>query len=115
MRVHRWSCQEKRRTLEDLQRLADKLRADRTRIAPSGAPTSPAQPDAVDLRQEKLDRTIGSIDIEIERAREELAAAERELAQVEQMAGGRVPDSPASNDQRKRRKAARWRERRGAV
>ena len=39
-RVYRWACSEKRRTLEDLLRLAERLRADIGRLTGSSAGAS---------------------------------------------------------------------------
>ena len=39
-RVYRWACSEKRRTLEDLLRLAERLRADMGRLGGPSATTS---------------------------------------------------------------------------
>ena len=109
MRVHRWACQERRRTLEDLIRLAEKLRADRQRIDPPQVQGAMIEgggiKGTVDLRIEKLDRTIADIDSAIERAREDAAAAERELAQVLQMAGGKPVEPTASHGKSQRKSA----------
>jgi hypothetical protein len=105
-RVHRWACQEKRRTLEDLTRLAAKLRADRERVGPVDDGQFSPPDAAIDLRRAKLNRTIADIDAAIDRAREELDAAERELAQVEQMSIGRPAEESGSVRKRQRRNAA---------
>ncbi|MGH6930915.1 MAG: hypothetical protein ACREEE_00620 [Dongiaceae bacterium] len=112
LRVHRWACQEKRRTLEDLIRLAEKLRADRGRIGPPDAIDLSDSGKAINLRIEKLDRTIADIDTAIDRARDELAAVEREFAQVQQMAGGQSVESLGRNSKQRRGSAALRRDRR---
>lgn len=105
-RDHRWACQEKRRELDDLDRLAGKLRTDRERIIPLEAGVSTEQRDQFESRREKLNRTIANIDAAVGRVREELDAAERELAQVEQMTAGRPAGEIGSVPKRPRRRAA---------
>src|SRR5262244_2548666 len=85
-RVYRWACSEKRRTLEDLLRLAERLRADIGRL---DAPSAIADGKTADERRERLVRSIAGLETTIERAREELTVAEAELARVEQMKQGR--------------------------
>jgi hypothetical protein len=85
-RVHRWACEEKRRTLDDFLRLAKRLRADLLRLEPA---------DPADLRRQRLERSIVEVEQGVERTRQELAVAEQELARVEQMLEGRsVPEKP---------------------
>jgi hypothetical protein len=105
LRVYRWACSEKRRTLEDLLRLADRLRADMGRL---GAPSADG---AADERRERLVRSIADIEATIERARGELAVAEAELARVEQMKQDRESADRISTQRRAERAAALGRRR----
>jgi chromosome segregation ATPase len=98
-RVYRWACSEKRRTLEDLLRLADRLRADIGRL---GGPSAVAGGDgqSADERRDRLVRSIAGLEATIERAREELGVAEAELARVEQMKQGREAADKSSTQRR---------------
>jgi transcriptional regulator with XRE-family HTH domain len=100
VRVYRWASGEKRRTLEDLQRLADRLRSDIGRLGPLPDESQPA-----DERRERLIRSIADIEATIERARSELAVAEAELARVEQMKQGRDGADKTSTQRRVERAA----------
>jgi len=103
-RVYRWACSEKRRTLEDLLRLADRLRADIGRLEGAGA-VAPSDGQSADERRERLVRSIAGLEATIERAREELAVAETELARVEQMKQGRETADKTSTQRRNERAA----------
>ena len=109
IRVYRWACNETRRTLEDLLRLADRLRADMGRL---GAP-SPIAGDgqSPDERRERLVRSVADIEATIERARGELAVAEAELARVEQMKQGREAADKPPSQRRSQRTAGLGRQR----
>jgi chromosome segregation ATPase len=103
LRVYRWAYQEKKRTLEDLLRLAERLRADIDRLdAADGAP---------DPRRERLERSIGDIEGTIERAREALAVAEAEYMRVEQKQGDRDTADKTSTQRRNERAAGLGRRR----
>jgi len=103
-RVYRWACSEKRRTLEDLLRLADRLRIDIGRLdGPSARPSGDGQ--SADERRERLVRSIAGLEATIERAREELRVAEAELARVEQMKQGRETADKTSTQRRNERAA----------
>jgi flagellar protein FliJ len=108
-RVYRWACSEKRRTLEDLLRLAERLRADMGRLGASGVVMSQGQ--SADERRERLVRSIAGLESTIERAREELAVAEAELARVEQMKQGRETADKTSTQRRNERAAGLGRRR----
>lgn len=101
LRLHRWASGEKRRTLEDLQRLADRLRSDIGRL---GAPPDDGQP--ADERRERLTRSIADVEAAIERARDELAVAEAELGRVQQMRQSREDAGKSSVQQRRSERAA---------
>jgi hypothetical protein len=97
--VHRWACEEKRRTLDDFLRLAERLRADLLRLEPPvGAPVD-------DARRQRLERSIAEVEQGIERTRQELAIAEQELARVEQMLEG-VPEKPQERAPGRARRSA---------
>lgn len=102
-RVHRWACEEKRRTLDDFLRLAERLRADLLRLEPpTGEPAERA-----DARRHRLERSIAEVEQGIERTRQELAIAEQELARVEQMLEGRnVPEKPQERASGRARRSA---------
>ena len=109
IRVYRWACNEKRRTLEDLLRLADRLRADMGRLeAPSPVSGDGQSPDE---RRERLVRSVADIETTIERARGELTVAEAELARVEQMKQGRETADKAAAQRRGQRAAGLGRQR----
>jgi multidrug resistance efflux pump len=109
-RVYRWACSEKRRTLDDLLRLAERLRADMGRLGASGVVTS-GQGQSADERRERLVRSIAGLESTIERAREELAVAEAELARVEQMKQGKETADKTSTQRRNERAAGLGRRR----
>ena len=109
-RVYRWACNEKRRTLEDLLRLVERLRADIGRL---GGPSAVIAGDgqSTDERRERLVRSIAALETTIERAREELAVAEAELARVEQMKPGHETADKTSIQRRNERAAGLGRRR----
>ena len=109
-RVYRWACSEKRRTLEDLLRLAERLRADIGRLTGSSAGAT-ADGQSADERRERLVRSIAGLEATIERAREELVVAEAELARVEQMKQGRETADKTSTQRRNERAAGLGRQR----
>jgi hypothetical protein len=101
VRVYRWAANEKRRTLEDLLRLADRLRADMGRLEAPTATSGDGQ--SPDERRERLVHSVADIETTIERARGELAVAEAELARVEQMKQGREAADKTSAQRRSQR------------
>jgi chromosome segregation ATPase len=109
-RVYRWACSEKRRTLEDLLRLAERLRADIGRLAGTNAMAT-GDGQSADERRERLVRSIAGLETTIERAREELTVAEAELARVEQMKEGRETADKTSTQRRNERAAGLGRRR----
>lgn len=109
-RVYRWACSEKRRTLEDLLHLAERLRADIGRLGGlSAVMTGDGQ--SADDRRERLVRSIAGLEATIERARDELTVAEAELARVEQMKLGRETADKTSIQRRNERAAGLGRQR----
>lgn len=109
-RVYRWACSDKRRTLEDLLRLADRLRTDIGRLEGPGA-LAGGDGQSADERRERLVRSIAGLEATIERAREELRVAEAELARVEQMKQGRETADKTSTQRRNERAAGLGRQR----
>jgi hypothetical protein len=108
-RVYRWAYQAKRRTLEDLLHLADRLRADIGRLA---APeTIGGDGQTPDQRRKRLERSISELELTIAHAREELAVAEAELARVEQGKGSRESADRTSTQRRYERAAGLTRSR----
>ena len=108
-RIYRWACSEKRRTLEDLLHLAERLRADIGRLGSSAVVTGDGQ--SPHDRRERLVRSIAGLEATIERAREELTVAEAELARVEQMKLGRETADKTSTQRRNERAAGLGRRR----
>jgi hypothetical protein len=109
VRVYRWASNEKRRTLEDLLRLADRLRADMSRLDGTMAMAGDGQ--SSDERRERLVHSVADIEATIERARAELAVAEAELTRVEQMKQGRETADKTSTQRRSQRAAGLGRQR----
>jgi len=66
---------------------------------------------SADERRERLVRSIAGLETTIERAREELAVAEAELARVEQMKQGRETADKTSTQRRNERAAGLARQR----
>ncbi|SMF67592.1 flagellar export protein FliJ [Tistlia consotensis] len=96
IRVHRWTLDERRRTLVDLERMAEKLKGDlagldaelererQTAIkAPEMAFTYPAFASAAKQRKDKIRRSIADLGKEIDRAREQVEDAFQELKKYE--------------------------------
>jgi hypothetical protein len=108
-RVYRWACSEKRRTLEDLLRLAERLRADIGRL--DGPSAAAADGQSADERRDRLVRSIAGLEATVERAREELTVAEAELVRVEQMKQGRETADKTSTQRRNERAAGLGRRR----
>jgi chromosome segregation ATPase len=103
-RVYRWACSEKRRTLEDLLRLVERLRLDMGRLNAPDAAGGAGQ--SAEERRQRLERSIAEIDASIERARAELASAEAELARVEQTRQERETAERTSHQRRGQRTAS---------
>jgi len=100
-RVYRWASSEKKRNLDDLLRLAERLRADMGRLdAPDSAS---GEGQTAEERRRRLERSITDIDASIELARADLAKAEAELARVEQTRQEREAVEKAPNQRRKQR------------
>lgn len=96
IRVHRWTLDERRRTLVDLERLAEKLKGDLAALdaelereqeaavrMPEMAFTFPAFASATKQRKEKIERSIAEVAKEIERARRQVEAAFQEVKKYE--------------------------------
>jgi multidrug resistance efflux pump len=91
-------------------RLADRLRADNGRLDGPDA-VAPSDGRSADERRERLVRSIAGLEATVERAREELAVAEAELARVEQMRQGRETADKTSTQRRNERAAGLTRRR----
>ena len=96
IRVHRWTLDERRRTLTDLEKLEDKLRADLVALeadlererevatkSPELAYAYPAFASAAKQRREKIQRSIEEVGRETERARRQVEAAFQEVKKYE--------------------------------
>jgi len=109
LRVYRFACSEKRRTLDDLLRLAERLRADMGRLGATDGAVRDGQ--SSDDRRQRLLRSVADIEATVERARGELGVAEAELARVEQMKQGRETADKTSTQRRNERAAGLGRQR----
>lgn len=96
IRVHRWTLDERRRTLVDLERMAEKLKGDLAELdaelererqaaikAPEMAFTYPAFASAARQRKDRIRRSIEDLGKEIDRAREQVEDAFQELKKYE--------------------------------
>lgn len=96
IRVHRWTLDERRRTLTELERLAERLQGDLAGLeaelereqqlateSPDMAFAFPAFASAAKQRKEKIMRSIAEVSGEIARARAKVEAAFQELKKYE--------------------------------
>lgn len=97
VRLQRWTLDEKRRTLGDLERLAARLEGDLVRLdreieaekaavgaSPEGARIFPIYAGAALKRRERLLQSLRQVEQEREQARTEVQEAFEELKKVEQ-------------------------------
>lgn len=97
VRLQRWTLDEKRRTLGDLERLAARLEGDLARLdreieaekaavggSPDGARVFPIYAGAALKRRERLLQSLRQVEQEREQARGEVQEAFEELKKVEQ-------------------------------
>jgi flagellar export protein FliJ len=102
VRLHGWTLDERRRKAADLEQLADRLKADLSRIdgeLEREAKTAAESPELraaftaysaiARRRRDKLARSVADVETEIERAREEVAEAFQELKRYEQALANR--------------------------
>ena len=102
VRLHGWTLDERRRKAADLEQLADRLKADMTRIdaelereektaqeSPELRAAFTAYSAIARKRRERLARSIADVEVEIERAREEVTDAFQELKRYEQALANR--------------------------
>ena len=120
LRLRRAQCAERRRYLAELELLAQRLRADASRLQAeierefaAGNPVSArklARELAGELakRHSKLERSVAAIEEQIATAREALSAAEQELKRHELAAAQRAGGTGLS-DRRRARRARRVR------
>jgi hypothetical protein len=103
VRLHRWSVDEKRRQIGDLQRLRMKLSEDVTRLDSELASEMEAARDGIEFRRafvayeqvvrarrSRLTMSISDVDKEVLRAQDELAETYRELKRYEQAVATRT-------------------------
>lgn len=116
VRVHGWALDEKRRKLRDLQDFMDRLEADLREVDRNIeaereaaetcdariAFTYPAFVSAALDRRRKLVETIANLDREVERARDEVAAAFNELKKYELARDNQLRREAAERDRRDR-------------
>ncbi|HEX3883154.1 MAG TPA: hypothetical protein VHW66_10885 [Stellaceae bacterium] len=106
LRLHRWRLQERQDYLAGLESLMERLRADARRLQDEIAETeraagrpanhlagNDAGGSALYLgpmldRREKIERSLAEIEVQIEEARETVAAAQQEVKHAENGAGG---------------------------
>lgn len=116
IRVHRLALDERRRTLTELERLADRLQGDLAGLeaelereqqlateSPEMAFAFPAFASAAKQRKEKITRSIAEVSGEIARARARVEAAFQELKKYEM---ARDAEERRKSDQAKRREQA---------
>lgn len=102
VRLHGWTLDERRRKAADLEQLADRLKADMTRIdaelereektaaeSPELRAAFTAYAAIARKRREKLARSVTDVEFEIERAREQVTEAFQELKRYEQALANR--------------------------
>jgi hypothetical protein len=113
VRLHRWSVDEKRRQIGDLQRLRLKLSEDVARLDADLAAEMETARDGIEFRRaftayeqvvrarrSRLTMSIADVDKEILRAQDELAATYRELKRYEQALASRVARDKAVRTRR---------------
>jgi phage shock protein A len=102
--LHRRHCEERQRYLAELESLAQRLRADRSRlraeIERAVAVGNPASAQPVLERQAKLARSLAAIEGQIAAAGDALAAAARDLKRLELGAAQRADGAGPSDGRR---------------
>lgn len=102
VRLHGWTLDERRRKVADLEQLSDRLKSDMARIDGELEREAGMAGDSPELRaafvayaavarkrREKIARSILDVEVEIERAREQVAEAFQELKRYEQALANR--------------------------
>ena len=92
LRVHRWLCREKQRDLDELERLAKRLRADLQQLQTQEQ--SGLIDDGVRSRRERLEQSVVDADGALTRARDDLAQARLELGHIERREASRAAPLP---------------------
>ena len=113
VRLHRWSVDEKRRQIGDLQRLRSKLSEDVARLDADLAAEMETARDGIEFRRafaayeqvvrarrSRLTMSIAEVDKEILRAQDELAETYRELKRYEQALAARTARDRAVRQRR---------------
>ncbi|MBX6321158.1 MAG: hypothetical protein IRY94_04955 [Rhodospirillaceae bacterium] len=113
VRLHRWSVDEKRRQIGDLQRLRAKLSEDVARLDADLAAEMETARDGIEFqrafaayeqvvraRRSRLTMSIAEVDKEILRAQDELAETYRELKRYEQALAARKARDKAVRQRR---------------
>lgn len=113
LRISRWRLDEKRQKLADLERLADRLRDDLTRLDegieteqrvaesdPEMRRAFPAFLEAEQQRRRQIEKSIADVGQEIESAREEVAEAFREFKKYELAKSNRETRERKARDRR---------------
>ncbi len=110
LRLGRRQCEELRRTLAELELLAQRLRADAGRlqaaIERSVAAGDPGSARSLNERRGKVERSLAGVASRIAEAGDALAAAERELKRHERAAAQRA-DSVGPSERRSTRRSRR--------
>jgi hypothetical protein len=92
LRVHRWLCREKQRDLEELERLAKRLRGDLQQL--QAQEQNGLIDPAVSGRRARLEQSIADADGALSRAQADLAQARIELGHIERREAGRTAPLP---------------------
>jgi hypothetical protein len=102
--LHRRHCEERQRYLAELESLAQRLRADvsrlRAEIEEAVAVSNPASAQPLLERHAKLARSLATIEGQIAAAGDALAAAKRDLKQLEVGAARRADGAGPSDGRR---------------
>ena len=92
LRVHRWLCREKQRDLEELERLAKRLRGDLQQL--QAQEQNGMIDQGVRSRRERLEQSVADADSALTRARDDLAQARVELGHIERREASRTAPLP---------------------
>jgi seryl-tRNA synthetase len=92
LRVHRWLCREKQRDLEELERLAKRLRGDLQQL--QAQEQGGMSDSGLRSRRERLEQSVIDADGALTRARDDLAQARLELGHIERREASRTSPLP---------------------
>jgi len=92
LRVHRWLCREKQRDLDELERLAKRLRGDLQQL--QAQEQNGLLDPGLRSRRERLEQSVGDADNALTRARDDLTQARVELGHIERREASRTAPLP---------------------